>query len=256
MSALLEVEGLTVSFGGVAAVDHVSLDVSEGELVALIGPNGAGKTTFIDAVTGFVKARGTVRFAGRSLGGMPPHRRARAGLARTFQSLELFEDLSVVENLLITAEHPRWSSVVRDLVLPRTPAGARHHVDRVLDLLELGHVADSPVTELSLGERKLVTVARALAARPRMVLLDEPAAGLDSHESGVLGARLRRVVRGGTTIVLVDHDMGLVMGVCDLVHVLEFGRLIASGPPRAIQDDPRVIRAYLGEAAAEVEAGA
>jgi len=255
MSGLLEVEKLSVAFGAVIAVNDVTLSVEEGTLTGLIGPNGAGKSTLIDAVTGFNNARGDVRFAGSSIRSLAPHRRAEAGLARTFQSLELFEDLTVTENLLVAAQRPKWSTVLRDMTLPRVPADLHERIQRVLALLGLEERANTPVEDLSLGDRKLVTVGRALAGRPRMVLLDEPAAGLDVNDSEVLAGRLRRVVDAGITVVLVDHDMGLVMGVCDVVHVLDFGRLIASGSPAEIQANPTVIQAYLGEEAIEAVQG-
>jgi branched-chain amino acid transport system ATP-binding protein len=227
VSARLEVRDLSVRFGGVRAVDGVDLDVGAGLLVGLIGPNGAGKTTLIDALTGFVPAKGQVRFDGRDLAGLAPHRRARAGLVRTWQSLELFDDLTVAENLSVAT----------------ADADAVAHA---LATVELDDVADRLPTELSQGQRKLVGVARALAARPSVLCLDEPAAGLDSEESLELGRRLRSIVDTGTSILLVDHDMGLVLGVSDDVYVLEFGQVIAQGPPAAIRADERVVAAYLG----------
>ncbi len=227
MSALLEVRDLSVRFGGVRAVDGVDLDVDAGALVGLIGPNGAGKTTLIDALTGFVPARGEVRFDGRDLSGLAPHRRARAGLVRTWQSLELFDDLTVEENLSVAADD----------------ADA---VAEALAVVDLAEVAGRLPTELSQGQRKLVGVARALAAGPSLICLDEPAAGLDSTESVALGERLRAIVDGGTAILLVDHDMGLVLSVSDHVAVLEFGQVIAEGSPAEVRADERVVAAYLG----------
>jgi ABC-type branched-subunit amino acid transport system ATPase component len=254
MSALLRVQDLRVRFGGLAAVDGVSFDVEEGTFVGVIGPNGAGKTTFIDAVTGLVPATGSVAFDGVELISLAPHQRVRAGVGRTFQSLELFEDLTVRENLLSAAEPARWWSPLRDLFRPQADREARDRVDAALELAGLTEHAEALPPDLSLGQRKLVTVARALAGGPRLLLLDEPAAGLDSDESLELGEDLRRLVDGGVTILLVDHDMGLVLGVCDVVHVLEFGKLIASGTPEQIKTDDRVIHAYLGTGAAADEA--
>jgi ABC-type branched-subunit amino acid transport system ATPase component len=226
---ILEVDDLVVAFGGVRAVDGVSFEVRPGRLHGLIGPNGAGKTTTIDALTGFVAHRGQVRFRGRDLAGFAAHQRARAGLGRTFQSLELFDDLSVRENCQVGAGGPAPS------------------VDRALDLLGLATVADRLPRELPLGHRKLVAVARALARRPQLVLLDEPAAGLDSDESAQLGHHLRAVVdQEGITVLLVDHDMGLVLGVCDRVTVLDFGRVLAEGTPEDVRSNHEVIDAYLG----------
>ena len=246
MGALLQVQGLTVRYGGLSAIDDVSMEIEQGSFVGLIGPNGAGKTTFIDAVTGLTPSIGDVVFDGKSIAGQPAYRRAKLGLCRTFQSLELFEELTVRENLLVTAEPARWHSSFTDLLRPRTARDAAVAVDDALALLALTDQADALPDELSLGQRKLVTVARSLAARPKFLLLDEPAAGLDSHESVALGDKLRDVVASGVTILLVDHDMGLVLGVCDKIQVLEFGRLIASGTPSQIRSDERVIAAYLG----------
>jgi branched-chain amino acid transport system ATP-binding protein len=241
----LETVGLTVRFGGLVAVDDVDLRVDEDELVGLIGPNGAGKTTCIDAITGFVPAAGSIRFAGVDVSALPPHRRARAGLARTFQSLELFDDLDVEENLLVAAERPAWWAPLADLVRPRRRC-AEDALQWACDVLQIEPLLDRMPDALSLGQRKLVGVARALVASPSVVLLDEPAAGLDSDESQVLGAAIRRVVDHGTSVLLVDHDMGLVLGICDRVYVLEFGAVIAHGTASEIRTNERVIEAYLG----------
>jgi branched-chain amino acid transport system ATP-binding protein len=245
MSARLETTSLTVKFGGLIAVDDVSLGVGDGELVGLIGPNGAGKTTCIDAITGFVPATGTVRFAGVDVSKLAPHQRARAGLARTFQSLELFDDLDVEENLLVAAERPSWWAPFVDLVRPRRRC-REESLQWACDVLEIGSLLHRMPAELSLGQRKLVGVARALVAEPLVVLLDEPAAGLDSDESQALGAAIRRIVDHGTAVLLVDHDMGLVLGVCDRIYVLEFGSVIAHGTAAEVRADRRVIDAYLG----------
>ncbi|MEU8803818.1 ABC transporter ATP-binding protein [Spirillospora sp. NPDC048819] len=245
MTALLEARGLGVRFGGVQALTDVDLTVDEGALVGLIGPNGAGKTTLIDALTGLVPAGGRVTFAGRQIGGLPAHRRARAGLGRTWQSLELFGDLTVTENLQVAADRQGPWGMLHDLLRPRRTAPAPG-VAEALALLELGDLAGRMPDELTQGQRKLVGVARALAARPRLVCLDEPAAGLDTDESAALGRHLRRVVDAGTSMLLVDHDMGLVFSICDLVYVLEFGRVITAGAPADVRADRAVIAAYLG----------
>ncbi|MCX7620838.1 MAG: ABC transporter ATP-binding protein [Acidimicrobiales bacterium] len=243
---LLDVNDLTVDFGGVRAIDGVSFTVAPGEFVGLIGPNGAGKTTTIDAITGFVAHRGRVHFAGTDITHFSPHKRAAIGLTRTWQSLELFEDLTIRENCSVAVDRSGFGTLALDVVRP-----IRRHehegVERALELLGIGQLADKRPSELSLGQRKLAAVARALAASPSMILLDEPAAGLDSNESMELGRHLREVVREGVTLLLVDHDMGLVLGVCSRLLVLDFGRLIASGPPSEIRNDTRVIEAYLGE---------
>ena len=248
---LLEARGLTVSYGGVYANDGIDLDCSAGSLVGLIGPNGAGKTTFIDAITGFVPlAQGRVVFDGCDLDGRSPDATAAMGLTRTFQSLELFEDLTVRDNLMAAAERPRWFDFFSDLVAPGRHAHRYlDQVDWALETMHLDAVADALPSELSNGQRKLVSVARAVAARPKLVLLDEPAAGLDTAESHTLGRQLRRLVDEDTTLLLVDHDMGLVLEVCDEIYVLDFGRIIAHGSPSEIRTDPVMIAAYLGDTA-------
>jgi branched-chain amino acid transport system ATP-binding protein len=245
--SLLEVEKLRVTFGGVAAVDDVSFAVDDGSLVGLIGPNGAGKTTCIEALTGYLpQATGVVRFLDRDLTGLPPHRRARLGLARTFQSVELFDDLTVRDNLRAAANRRNVWQSLRDLVAPRWHDD-ESAIDRALDIVGLTDAADTLPTELSQGQRKLAGVARALASRPRLLLLDEPAAGLDGTETAALGGRLRDVVDDGVSILLVDHDMGLVLGTCDRILVLDFGIVLASGTPEEIRRNEHVLAAYLGD---------
>ena len=250
MSTILSARGNTVTFGGVHAVVEVDLDVEPGQLVGLIGPNGAGKTTFIDAVTGFVQHLGEVELAGTDISELPPHARARLGLARTWQSIELFDDLSVRENLTVAAHHPSMLSTLKELFA--RPVARSRAVDEALEMFGLGDIAEAPPTDLTQGQRKLVAVARALAARPKLLCLDEPAAGLDAHESVVFGRHLRDIVDRGTPILLVDHDMGLVLGISDRVVVLEFGRVIANGTPSDVREDRNVVNAYLGSAATEM----
>jgi branched-chain amino acid transport system ATP-binding protein len=254
--SLLETRGLTVRYGGLAANNEVNLDVAAGSLVGLIGPNGAGKTTFIDAITGFTDiSSGTAVFDGVELNDLSADRRSHLGLSRTFQSLELFEDLSVRDNLLVAAERPRWYSIFLDLLRPyRSDASWESRVDRSLAALELEAWADRLPSDLSHGQRKLVGVARALAAAPKLLLLDEPAAGLDTAESQKLGTHLRQFLTDGTAIFLIDHDMGLVLNVCDYIYVLDFGRIIAEGTAADVRRDPAVIAAYLGETAGEAQA--
>ena len=247
MSALLEVSDLTVRYGGVVAVDKVNLSVQEGTVYGLIGPNGAGKTSMVDALTGYTRpSSGRVTFGGEDITRLRPYRRARAGLTRTFQSVELFDDLTVEENLLVASEHVSVVSALRDLFLPQRPPD-RRGVDWAITVCGLEDVVDRKPTEISLGKRKLVGVGRAIALRPRLVLLDEPAAGLDTDESLELGHRLRSLpAEHGVTVFLIDHDMGLVLDVCDELMVLDFGKQIATGTPQQIRADQRVIEAYLG----------
>jgi branched-chain amino acid transport system ATP-binding protein len=242
----LATEGLTVSHGGLLTVADVDLRVGPGELVGLIGPNGAGKTTTVDAISGFVAHRGRVLLDGDDLSDAPPHRRARAGLGRTWQTVELFEDLTVRQHVELAARPARVCDVLTDLVRPRRPALPAGALDDLLADLGLGDVADEVPTSLPYGHRKLVGVARALAGSPKVLLLDEPAAGLDDDESRTFGARLRALVDDGLSILLIDHDTRLVMDVCDRVVVLDFGSVIAEGSPDAVRSDDRVVEAYLG----------
>jgi ABC-type branched-subunit amino acid transport system ATPase component len=249
--SVLSAHHISVSFGGVQAVVDVDLEVGPGELVGLIGPNGAGKTTFVDAVTGFVPHRGAVELEGSDITGLSPQVRARRGLARTWQAIELFDDLSVRENLTVAARHPSVGTTLKELF--SRPLGHSRAVDEALDVFSLGELADVTPSEITQGQRKLVAVARALAARPKLLCLDEPAAGLDAQESVAFGRHLREIVDRGTPILLIDHDMGLVLGISDRVVVLEFGRVIAVGTPDEVRTDPKVVVAYLGSAAEEMD---
>ncbi len=237
---VLSVSGLSVSFGGVHALSEVDLEVREGELVGLIGPNGAGKTTLIDAITGFVPFTGRVELDAEDISSLPAYQRARRGLARTWQNTDLFDDLEVGENVAVAAAGPLRGGT------PERADGTDTHPGQVLELVDLDWAVEAMPDQLSEGTRKLVGVARALAGGPRLLCLDEPAAGLDARESEELGRTLRGLADRGQTTLLIDHDMGLVLSICDRVVVLEFGRVIADGPPDTVRQDERVIAAYLG----------
>ena len=240
---VLDVAHLTVRYGGVVAVDDLILRVQAGGIVGLIGPNGAGKTSAIDAITGFAKASGDVMLQGTRLDHLPAHRRVRAGLARTFQAIELYDDLSVEENVSAAAYGVK---------------GAAKHgaVQRALDLVGIADLRERSAGDLSQGQRQLVSIARACAADPQVLLLDEPAAGLDTTESQWLGDRIRNISATGTGILLVDHDVALVLDVCDYIYVLDFGRVIAEGEPAAIRTNDDVAKAYLGYVRQDAEAHA
>jgi len=250
MTTVLSAKGISVNFGAVRALSEVDIEVPSGQLVGLIGPNGAGKTTFIDAVTGFVPSRGEIMLGSERVNGRPAHQRARMGLARTWQTIELFDDLTVQENLSVSARRSSFGTSMRELLAGRL-LRTEQSAEDAMALLELEAEASRMPNELSQGRRKLVGIARALASRPQLLLLDEPAAGLDSNESTDLGRRLRRVVDSGLPIFLVDHDMSLVLGICDYIYVLDFGKLIAQGPPEEIRHNPQVLAAYLGGSTAE-----
>ena len=241
---VLSVSGLSVDFGGVHALRDVTLEVRAGELVGLIGPNGAGKSTFLDAVGGFVANDGRVELDGHDIGRLPAYERSRRGLARTLQSTELFHDLDVRENLLVAADHAADGPAGR--VSGATARRRRKEVEEALKIVGMEWAADAMPDELSESERKLVGVARALVGNHHLICLDEPAAGLDRRESQELGRCLRRLADDGQSILLIDHDMGLVLSICDRIVVLEFGTVIADGPPESIRRDERVVAAYLG----------
>jgi len=254
--AMLELAGLSVRFGGVQALDDVGFSLNRGEILGLIGPNGAGKTTLFNCITGVIEPNaGTIRYQGHSLRGLPAHRRARLGIARTFQNLQLFSRMTVLENLMVPLDAFAARGVIADaLRLPRARYEERRADERaraVLHFLGLEDVGATVAGDLPVGFQRRVELGRALCLRPQLLLLDEPAAGLDGQETAELGALLPRLrERFGVTMLLVDHDMALVMQVCDWIHVLDFGQLISEGTPQVVRDDPQVITAYLGEAKA------
>ncbi|MGD0311151.1 MAG: ABC transporter ATP-binding protein [Acidimicrobiales bacterium] len=267
-AAALTVSEVAVRFGGVSALSDVSLTVQPGTVTGLIGPNGAGKTTLFNVISGLqTPDRGTVHLFDTDVTGMKPHRRARLGLARTFQRLEIFGTLTAGENVQVGLESTvkwwEWRHLRRSMPWKRrrsTSAGsgngqsrsgslATATCDRLLDGVGLTGLGREQSSNMSTGLARMVELARALAIGPKLLLLDEPGSGLDEAESKALGGLLARLAAGGMAVLLVEHDMELVMRICDHIYVLDFGDIIASGPPDAIRKDPMVQAAYLGEAA-------
>ena len=238
---LLEVRGVNVHFGGNHAVRDVDLDVEAGRITGLIGPNGAGKTTTFNVITGLQEASGRIVLDGADIGDLPPHQRARRGIARTFQRLEVFGSMTAYENILTAAEiHRSWAT--------GTKPDARQLTEEVIDRVGIRSVAGDRVDAMPTGLARLVELGRALATRPRVLLLDEPASGLDETESEAFADLLLELAGEGMAILMVEHDVPLVMKVCEWIHVLDFGAILAVGTASEIQRNKLVLDAYLGAA--------
>lgn len=248
---MLSVRDLTRSFGGLVAVNGVSFDIYPGEIYGLIGPNGAGKTTVLNILSGLLPpSSGTITFQGQRIERLPAHRIARLGVARTYQNIRLFAAMNVLQNVVV-GQHSRMQGTLAERLVfsprvRREEEAARQKALALLESVELASVAEEPASALAYGNQRRLELVRALASDPRLLLLDEPAAGMNAAESQVLGTRLRSLADQGLTLLVIEHDVALVMSLCDRIGVLNFGNLIAQGTPEEIAANPEVIEAYLG----------
>lgn len=249
---LFKAENLAINFGGVKAVDGVNFDIKKGECFTIIGPNGAGKTTIFNLISRiYDSSEGSMEFEGEDITTIAPHGIAGLGIARTFQNIELFEHASVLQNLLVGRHcHSKTSLLAETLFLPsvrKAELAHREKVEEIIDFLDLQHYRDSLIMNLPYGVRKVVELGRALCTEPKLILLDEPSSGLNVEETQDMAFWIEDIKRDlGITVLMVEHDMGLVSEVSDRVLVLNYGRMLAFGSPQEVQNDPEVIKAYLG----------